>query len=126
MGGKCFPPSFTCQSNAIYLISPSSLAAAHTPISSCRHPLPKHGPGGGGDSGEMCTCSCPVPSWPWGPWGPRSWLPGCCQSTGQVVAASTAALCSQETPFCWDTSGSVLTTLLIRTQCFCNSLPHAF
>lgn len=27
-GDECFPPSFTCQGNAIYLISPSSLPAA--------------------------------------------------------------------------------------------------
>lgn len=76
-------------------------------------------PGSGGCSEEMRTCLCPIPPWPW---GPHCWLPGCCQSKRQVVAASTAALCSQKTPFCWDSWVNVLPTLLLRTKFFHNAL----
>lgn len=51
------------------------------------------------------------------PAGPGSPTAGC-QSNRQPEAASTAALCSQETPFCWDSSVNLLPTLLIKTHFF--------
>lgn len=51
------------------------------------------------------------------PAGPGSPTAGW-QSNRQREAASTAALCSQETPFFWDSSVNVLPTLFIRTQFF--------
>lgn len=55
------------------------------------------------------------------PAGPGSPTAGC-QSNRQPEAASTAALCSQRSPFFWDSPVSVLPTLLIRTQLFHNIL----